>query len=309
LLLLLPLSDGSAFAKKKSSGSKRVKSTAQNPGRLNQLRSRVTAGHKKFASKVRRNGRRVSKKLGLNKTVLEFYGLLGTGVPGVAMARISPKLVFSGKDTGNPSAFLATAKGVSAQALLFTAGAAHISKVERPLAFNVGLGPFSYRPYDPVHKSAYVGLQLPLIGDILIGPKMAGFSLVSSIPFAPALSAGAGVYMSGPLLEPVTGRLWKGGLWAGKQIQKHGQAFAENHPRAAEAARAGGRAMGRVVSRGKKLAGKTVRRVAASQGVQQAKELAIDTHGRAKVLGAQAKDSFGKTRAGKELAKGRERCV
>jgi hypothetical protein len=210
--------------------------------------------------------KRASRTLRLDEAVLELSGTVATGKRGWWSLEASPKLILSGSKTGNRPTQFAMAPAVNGQAYVATAGVAYIPGFERPIARTFGVGPFTYRPHDPIHNSPFVGLSIPLIGSVVIGPKMIGASRIAPLPFAPVVSAGGGVYFSHPWLEPITGRLWNLGVWAvgkakpiGIKARARARELLRAHPRI-------GRAVGhlrtlsaKLVSKGKPIA-KAVRR-------------------------------------------------
>ncbi len=196
--------------------------------------------------------KKASHLLRLDEAVLELSGTVATGKRGWWSVDVSPKVIFSGSKTGNRPTQFAMAPAVTGQAYVATAGVGYIPGFERPITRTFGCGPFNFRPYDPIHHSAYFGLSIPLIGSVLIGPKLIGASRMGRIPWAPMISLGAGVYFSHPWLEPITGRLWNLGLWLvnkGKPIGIKLRAFVRSHPQ-----------IGRVTGRVRKLRDELVRK-------------------------------------------------
>jgi hypothetical protein len=158
-------------------------------------------------------GRYLKKKLRLDDAILETQAGVSTGFPGFAGACISPVLAFSGADTGNKPVILIASPSGSVQGGAFTGAYAYVPGTKRPHAISFGLGPFKYKLYDPIHRSPLVGLSIPLIASVSLGPKTFGMSLYFPIPWVPVVQWGGGVWLTHPWLEPICGAIWKAGEW------------------------------------------------------------------------------------------------
>ncbi len=155
----------------------------------------------------------LAHKLRLDEAIFEVQTGLGTGILGLWEIGVSRVLVCSGSKTGNRPVMSMTAPSTSLQAGLFTANYSYVPGTDRPNAYGFGLGPFKYKIYDPVHRSPLIGLSIPLVGSVALGPKMFGMSAQFPIPWAPIVRWGGGLYVSHPWLEPICGSLWNAGGW------------------------------------------------------------------------------------------------
>lgn len=170
-------------------------------------------------SALQKVGRYLKKKLRLDDAILETQVGVSTGIPGFIGASISPVVAFSGANTGNKPVILIASPSTSVQGGAFTGAYAYVPGTKRPHAVSVGLGPLKYKPYDPIHHSPLIGLSIPLIGSVSLGPKTFGMSLYFPIPWAPVMRWGGGVWLTHPWLEPFCGTIWKAGEWMAMRVK------------------------------------------------------------------------------------------
>ena len=143
------------------------------------------------------------------ESVVEVSGFVLGGVPGFASFGLSPKLVYSGQETNPKPKHFYAVPFVELQAYALNGGFLYFKDLEKPLAKFVGAGPLTLTVYNPLHKQPNIGLSIPLVGGVFVGPSYLGAAVQVPNPFVPGNFVGGGLYVSNPILAPVTGRLWR----------------------------------------------------------------------------------------------------